>query len=47
MFCENMDDILFVWIGDLQGCNFCLSRTMMIHEAKTLTTAESFEDSIG
>ena len=46
-FDEDMEEALFDWIVDLWQCNLCVSKIVTIHEAKGLSTAESFKASIG
>ena len=44
---DEMKKILFHWIIDLCRCNLCVSRAMIIRQAKHLSSHESFKGSIG
>ena len=45
---EDMEEVLFDWVVDLRRRNLRVSRTMIIRQAKALSTAhESFKASIG
>lgn len=44
---EDMEEVLFDWIVDLRRRNLRVSRAMIIRQAKTLSTDETFKASIG